>query len=318
MLRLLASSGREFTVKELAEQLSSTKSTIQRDLATLEQDFALIEERVGKQKKTYRIDEAIKALESLTFGTAELLSLHAASGALAGLASTPLYDDLLSVIRKLRGFLSPRHNGGLDKIAGVFISHSRGFVSYDEHGEVIDDLATGIAQLRYCDIRYHSAWKNETKDYRIRPLKLLWHNSALYLLALVEGRPGVSTFAVQRFESVTVDEESFPSPRVNVEDHVRRAFGIWVSDDGEEEIEILFDAETAWRIEERVFHPDEKKERLEDGQLRYTLKTNAQWEVIPWVLSFGAHAELVSPVKWRACLHDAVVGLQQIYSETVE
>ena len=62
---------------------------MQRDLATLERDFALIEEQAGRQKKVYRIDECVRALETITFGTTELLALHAALAGLAGLAGTP-------------------------------------------------------------------------------------------------------------------------------------------------------------------------------------------------------------------------------------
>jgi hypothetical protein len=71
LLRLLSSANRAWSVKELAEQLRVTKSTIDRDLATLEQTFALVEEAAGKQKKLYRIDEKIRALETIAFGTTE-------------------------------------------------------------------------------------------------------------------------------------------------------------------------------------------------------------------------------------------------------
>lgn len=64
-------------MKELADQLGVSKATIQRDLATLERDFALVEEADGEQKRRYRIDQSVRALETLTFGTTELLALHA-------------------------------------------------------------------------------------------------------------------------------------------------------------------------------------------------------------------------------------------------
>ncbi len=54
LLRLLSSANKAWSVKELSEQLRVTKSTIERDLATLEQTFALVEETVGKQKKLSR------------------------------------------------------------------------------------------------------------------------------------------------------------------------------------------------------------------------------------------------------------------------
>ena len=100
-------------------------------------------------------------------------------------------------------------------------------------------------------------------------------------------------------------------------EHTRKAFGVWVFDE-EEDVEIVFSKEMAWRIEERTFHPDEKKERLEDGRLRYSLRSSAQWEIIPWVLSFGAHAELVTPSGWRDSIRETVAELGRAYESAAE
>ena len=301
LLRLLAESGRSFGVKDLAEQLGVSKATVQRDLATLERDFALIEEAAGAQKKVWRIDQKVKALEALTFGTAELLALHASRVALAGLGGTPLYEDLERVLLKIRGFLSPRHNGGLDALARVFATHVRGQVDYAAQQEVIDRLADAIARRRWCRLTYHAAWKGTTRTHRARPLRLVWHRSALYLLACLGEHQRITTLAVHRIRDLEVTRDGFPAPRVDVDAHAQRAFGIFVSD-AEEDVEILFDAEIAWRVEERIHHPAERTERLPDGRLRYRVRSSAQWEIIPWVQSFGPLAELVAPASWRASL----------------
>ena len=72
----------------------------------------------------------------------------------------------------------------------------------------------------------------------------------------------------------------FKSSKIDVADHIAKAFGIFVSDE-EQEIEILFEAEIAWRVEERVFHPQEQKERRADGALIYRVRSSAQWEILP-------------------------------------
>jgi predicted DNA-binding transcriptional regulator YafY len=314
ILRLLAESGRSFTARDLAEQLGTSKTTIQRDLATLGQQFALIEELVGKQKKVYRIDASIRALETLTFGPAELLALHAAQGALRGLAGTPIYDDLQSVTRKLRGFLSPRHNGGLDQMARVFLPHKRGYVDYGDHSDVIDDLGDASARRLVCTIVYHAAWRGTTREHRIKPLRLVWHRAALYLLAQIVDRAEITTFAVHRIQALELTGESFTAPRVDLAAHISRAFGIFVSDE-EQDVEILFSPEIAWRIEERVYHPKETKERLPDGRLRYRVRSSAQWEILPWVQAFGSLAELVAPPAWREELAATSRGLLEIYGD---
>lgn len=301
LLRLLADAPEPYTVKQLAEQLGVTKATIERDLATLEHDFALVEELVGKQKKRYCIDHKIRALETITFGTSELLAIYAAHAALASSAGTALHDDLREVMTKIRGFLSPRHNGGLQALSQVFVTHARGHVSYEQHSEVIDDLVDAIARKRRCTLTYHKPWNESSRTHEARPLRLAWHRSALYLFACLGEHERITTLAVHRITRLEVKSETFTPPRVDVDEHVAKAFGIFVSD-REEDVEVLFDAEIAWRVEERTFHPEEQKERMPDGKLRYRVRSSAQWEIIPWVQAFGPLAELVAPAAWRESL----------------
>ena len=312
LLRLLADANEGWSVKELAEQLGTSKATIERDLATLERDFAILEESVGKQKKVYKIDRRIRALETITFGTTELLAIYAAHAALQGLSGTPVHDDLRAVISKIRGFLSPRHNGGLDAMARVFVPHARGVVDYEPQQEVIDQLVDAIARRRWCELTYHAAWKGTTKVHRARPLRLVWHRSALYLLACLGEHQRITTLAVHRIRELTVTADEFAAPRLDVDGHVAKAFGIFVSD-AEEDVEVVFDKEIAWKVDERTFHPAEVKERMTDGRLRWRVRSSAQWEIIPWVQSFGPLAELVAPVSWRGSLVENVEAMLAKY-----
>ena len=313
ILRLLAESGRAFSVKELADQLGASKATIQRDLATLEKDFALVEEAAGKQKLVYRIDQKIRALESITFGTMELLAIHAAVAGLPALAGTPLGADLAAVATKLRGFLSPRHNGGLDALSKVFLPHARGQIDYSAQSEVIDALTDAIARRRVCRVVYFAAWKKTTREHALRPYRLVWHRSSLYVLGCLGERSDVATLAVHRVRDIEVTDETFPAPRTDLDAHARKAFGIFVSS-AEEEVEIRFEPEIAWRIEERTYHPDETKTREPDGGLLYRVRSSAQWEIIPWVLSFGSLATLVKPEPWRAAIAELLTHMTPRYA----
>lgn len=299
LLQLLCGAADGMSVKQLAEQLRVSKATIERDLATLEHDFAILEESAGKQKKVYRIDQQIRALEALRFGVSELLAIYAAMASLPPLAGTPIHADLNSALLKIRGALGPRHTGGLSALQRVFVPHARGFVDYGPHGEHIDDLADAIARRRICKVTYHAAWKGTTRTHEIRPMRLVWHRSSLYLFACLGEPARITTFAVHRIKGLERTDAPFDPPRgLDVDEYISKAFGIFVSD-LEEEVEILFDREIAWRIEEQTFHPEEKKQRLPDGSLLYRVRSSAQWEIIPWVRSFGPLAELVAPRVWR-------------------
>jgi predicted DNA-binding transcriptional regulator YafY len=75
----------------------------------------------------------------------------------------------------------------------------------------------------------------------------------------------------------------------------------------------VFDAEIAWKVEERTYHPSERKERLPDGRLRYRIRSSAQWEVLPWLQTFGPFAELVAPTSWRDALKANLDAMQAKY-----
>lgn len=290
------------SARTLAEQFDVSKPTIERDLATLQEIFAIEGELEGRQKKIYRISRRFRELEVLTFTVGEVLAIYTALAGLRPLAGTPLHDDLEAALVKIRGYVAPGRNGVLNEFHRVFARHARGFVDYGAHGEHIDDLTDAIARRRICNMTYHAAWKGTTRTHRIKPLQLVWHRSSLYLLACLCESVRITTFVVHRIRQLEKTEISFEPPEeLDVERHTAGAFGIYVSD-LKEEVEILFDKEIAWRIEEQTFHPDEEKHRLEDGTLIYRVRSSSQWEIIPWVRSFGALAELVAPRVWRDVL----------------
>ena len=313
LLRLLAHATEPYSVKQLAEQLQTSKATIERDLATLDRDFALVEEQVGKQKKVYRLDQTVKELESLTFGVTELLAIYAANAALVGISGTPIHDDLVKVVTKIRGLLAKRHNGGLEAIVRVFSPHPRGTVDYAAQQETIDELVDAIARRRICQLTYRKPGQETERTHRARPLRLVWHRSTLYLLACLGDHQRITTLAVQRIRDLDKSEDEFTTPRLDVDGHIAKAFGIFVSD-REEDVEIVFDAEITWKLDERTFHPEERKERRADGKLVYRLRTSAQWEVIPWVQTFGPFAELVAPATWRDALRANLDAMQAKYA----
>ena len=300
LLRLLSASGRWFAVKDLAEQMGCSKSTIERDLATLEAVFPLAEEHVGEQKRRYRIDLRIRELEAMQpFGAMQLAALAAALEALQPLVGTGLYEDLQGVAHVVRGALAERHNGGIDRLATVFLPHARGYVQYARHTATIDAIVDAIAQRRECLTRYRRAGEPDLVERVVHPLKLLWHDGALYLLCRFTSRNCIGRLAVHRIVELEPTGSQYALPRLDLASAMRRAFGIFDDHSDAQDVEVHFSAQIAWLITERVFHPDELKQALPDGSIRYRIRSTAQQEIVRWVLQFGGEAALVSPDAWR-------------------
>jgi predicted DNA-binding transcriptional regulator YafY len=181
LVRLLSAAGRSFTIKQLADQLRVSKSTIERDLATLESLFPLVEEAAGKQKRRYRIDQHARDLDALRpFGAMHLFALHVALEMMQPLRNLPVHDDLLAVAQIVRALLADRHNGGLDNLARVFrAEHADPPVV--AAADVVDDLVDAIAQGRTCDIRFRTRGRSRPATLGIAPRQLIWRRGTLCL-----------------------------------------------------------------------------------------------------------------------------------------
>lgn len=75
ILRLLEA--RAYSIRELADELGSSKSSIQRDLSTLAEHFMIVAEQEGQQKRMYRL-ERNRAPINLRISPCEIRALEQA------------------------------------------------------------------------------------------------------------------------------------------------------------------------------------------------------------------------------------------------
>ena len=298
LIRLLAAAARTYSVRELAEQLGTSKSTIERDLATIEQHFPLVAEEDGKQRRRYRLEQTAGAAPPMKLGVMELLAAHALAQAVPAARGTPFENDFAALLNKLRAMLAAHHNGGLDRVAQAFQPHVRGYVDYSEHAEVLDTLTDAVLRRKECRVLYLPGEASHVTDHVVHPLRMLWHQGALYVFCWYARWQWLGLLAVQRIQAIEPTGSTFKAPPVDTEEVARRAFGVFVGRDVLE-VEIHFAPEMARHLRERVFHPDETKEPLPNGGVRYRVRTAARWEVVAFVQRFGGLAELVAPEAWR-------------------
>lgn len=179
-MRLLSASGRSFSIKQLAEQLRVSKSTIERDLATLEHLFPVVDEAAGAQKRRYRITGHPRDLDAARpFGPMQLLALYVALEMMLPLRDTPFFDDLTDVVQTVRALLAERHNGGLDRLATVFRAEPPDGPAPAIAPEVLDDLVDAIAQGRTCELRFRTRGRAAPAALGVKPRRLVWQQRAL-------------------------------------------------------------------------------------------------------------------------------------------
>jgi predicted DNA-binding transcriptional regulator YafY len=154
--------------------LAVSKSTVERDLATLALVFPLEEEAEGKQKKRYRIRAG--GVPAATVGPMEFLAFDAAVTAVAPTRGGPFRRDLAALRQKVRALVASQKamNG-----TQLFLPHPRGYIDYTGRDDMLDELVTAVCQHRIVEIQYRKGGHKDAGGYTIRPLALLFHGGAL-------------------------------------------------------------------------------------------------------------------------------------------
>ena len=72
-----------------------------------------------------------------------------------------------------------------------------------------------------------------------------------------------------------------------------------VADKFSQAVRIRFDAESARTVRGRTWHATQVIRALPDGGVEMTLRARDDWEIVRWVLSWGAHAWVIEPALLR-------------------
>lgn len=324
ILRDLESS-RRVTIDDLAQRTGVTTRTIRRDLEALQSaGFPLFDEMHDGKKYWTLEQRAFRRLDDTGFTLAELSALYFSRSLVECLAATPFQADVRSAFDKLAGALTPGMRQFLDRLPLVMQAKAEPGSQPAAIGaaqEITPKAAAQrsarVAQLldatlhhRRVSMRYHSFSSNREKDYLVDPLRLVFAQGGLYVVAQVPEYDQLRTFAVERILSLSVTEERF-EPADLPEDAFAHSLG--VNQGPPETIEIAFEPGIARYVKERVWHPSQKVREEPDGTLTLTLHVCNDWALRSWILGFGPLARVVSPPELATRILEEIEGARSHY-----
>ena len=308
ILRTLQARRYGASVRELADEYKVDRRTIQRDLEDLREVGFLMDERRTDQRIYYQLQKDTKL--PLNFPIMEVAAMIFAEQAGMGLVGTPFGEHLRSAIRRLTQAMPPEMRQFLERAAEAYVPLARGHKPYEDAREILENLHDAILERRVCWVSYRSPGA-EARQYNIEPLRLLPHRGGLYVISRMPYYDQLITQAVDRFEAVDVTEEEFEPPdHLSVDERLSNAFGI--SSEEPMDVVVRFTEEQAPYIRERIWHPSQALEELDDGRVELRLRAGGFYEIKSWVLSFGAAAEVLEPEELRAAVREemwAALGL---------
>jgi proteasome accessory factor B len=297
---------------ELAEETGVGARTIQRDLAAIQEaGYPLISDWQEGQK-LYRFLTRFKDVPPISFTLQELMTLSLLRSQLDLLKGTPFLDDMQSVFSKVNSVLPPRLAAHMERIAQVSHPLLQGRRDYSRSGELLRLIRHALLHQLTITISYRTAGKAEPAGYRVDPYTLIFQKGGIYLLGFARERQALRTFAVERIAAVEEGKERFDIPEgFHAGQALEEAFGIVA--EPPMEVEIRFSAAIAHAVKDRIWHSSQRIREQADGSLLLCFRAGGKMEILAWLLSYGAHAELLAPAHLRAELGRMVQQTALLY-----
>jgi predicted DNA-binding transcriptional regulator YafY len=300
------------SIGELAEETGVGRRTIQRDLNAIHEAGYPLTSEWQEGEKLYRFLTRFKDVPPISFTLQELMTLSLLRSQLDLLNGTPFLEDMKSVFRKVNSVLPPRLAAHMERIAEVSHPLLQGKRDYSRSAEALTVIRHALLHQQSITISYRSTGRGAPASYRVDPYTLIFQKGGIYLLGYAQNRQALRTFAVERILAVEPGKERFEIPEgFHAGQALEGAFGIVA--EPPMEVRIRFSPGIAHAIRDRVWHGSQSITDEPDGGVLLSFRAGGKMEILSWLLSYGAHAELLEPAELREELAGMVRETARIY-----
>lgn len=253
--------------------------------------------------------KSIYELPGLWFTAAELQALLVFQRLLQSLEPGLLEEQLTPLRRRIDQLLSHRrlNLGGIDQRIRVLGAAARAA------GHAFRSVASATLQRRRLRFRYHSRHKDELRERRVSPQRLVHYRDNWYLDAWDHDQDALRMFSLDRIENIAVGEEkAHDLPEAELDAVLASAYGIF-SGEADKEAVLRFSAERARWVADEQWHPRQSGRFLEDGLYELRLPYRDSRELVMDVLRHGPEVEVVAPESLRWEVVDQLRRTMQRY-----
>lgn len=297
ILRAVESARTGVTIHDLARATGVTTRTIRRDLTALQEaGFALFDEGGENETKRWKLDtQAFRAVQD-GLSVADVAALYLSRSIVVALSGWPLVDELGAALAKLDGALNPRMREFLSTLPQVVSTKAgprAGQASIDRLAPLTRRLFDAVRDRHIVEMAYFSARSNRGKTYTVHPYRIALAQGGVYLVAWVPQYDEFRTFAVERIQKLSINEETFRKTRDLPADLFASSMGVFWGEP--ERVVLEFAARHAPYVQGRLWHPSQQIDVHADGHVTMTLDVSTDWALRSWILGFGAGVNVVEP-----------------------
>ena len=308
ILRELMSRTYGATIQDLVGKFGVTRRTIERDLDNLgDAGFTIYPEKQGRQNQWKLIHD--KEMPPLNFPVGELITLTYIGGILEG---RPFKDEFQKTLNRIRTTLPDKMRAFLEQAA--YHPHIRGQKA-QVTPKIFQNAHRAITERRICNVTYRAIATGQNKTYPIIPFRFLYHYDGVYLLCRNPNYDNLLTLAAERIQELEVTSQSFKEfVDSDIEEQLHQAFGVVL--ESPIAVSVRFSAFQAPYIKQRIWHPSQEIEELDDGRIILSFEAGGLYEIKSWILSHGASAEVLAPASLREEIIDEIEKNLSFYKKT--
>lgn len=173
-------------------------------------------------------------------------------------------------------------------------------------------LQQSIQERRKVEIRYFSRLRGQEIDDILDPYHLYYTQHSWYVVGYSADLGKPHTYKVSRFLKIVDTKDVFNVPAFKLGDYFGESKDL-IIDDTAERVKVKFKASRWAKLKEMYFHPTQKLEVAENGDIIVTMTVNGLEEVGWWVLQYGEEAEIIEPPKLRTWIQERIKLMGNVY-----
>jgi predicted DNA-binding transcriptional regulator YafY len=250
-------------------------------------------------------------LPAIMVSEGELLAFFLGQAVSQQYLGTPFEKPIRSALGKIARYLPDHIHLDLAEASRHYTITAGATISVNP--QLMLDLEHAIREHRQVWMVYYTASRDERNQRTVNPYHLYNVRGDWYLFAYDHWRQNMRNFHLGRIEEWQVLDQRFePDSDFSADEYISHGF---LTEMGEvADVVIRFDEYQARWIRERRWHNTQKPlEELPDGGVILRFRAGGLDEIKRWVMSFGAHAEVLEPPELQAAVAEEVGKLAEIY-----
>jgi len=304
LFSLLVFSGRQYSLKRLAEILDCSRQTVLRLIEQIDMGGRVNVHKWKDNGQSYYQIKTVPNRPKVVLSEDEVAQLVLCKEWMQHLLPTGIQQKLEQTVEKTAVLLENYEDraGAFQPLGQCAV---KGKIDYSAYEKILERLVASIRSRQVLEVLYQSPRRQEPKKHVLVPVHIVAFHEGLYVrgwLVTERGHPEVTkdiTLAIHRLVCVQPTRRNLPEKALSELPPLEGGYFGLSRQTMPFEVKAQFYGGGANYVRERQWSKDDRLEDATDGSVTLNFTAQSELEVIKWILGFGADSKLLAPESLR-------------------